>query len=70
MDISAAFLKGMTIKEIAKETGDTLRSVQSTFHLLMSGSCESCQAWKTTTAPWKFGPSEGHMGIQGCSTSI
>eukprot|EP00975_Prorocentrum_lima_P032529 6832517-Prorocentrum_lima.AAC.1 len=28
MDISAAFLKGMTFKEIAKEAGDTLRSVQ------------------------------------------
>eukprot|EP00975_Prorocentrum_lima_P026225 5511443-Prorocentrum_lima.AAC.1 len=27
MDISAAFLNGMTFKEIAKETGDTLRSV-------------------------------------------
>eukprot|EP00975_Prorocentrum_lima_P019830 4170967-Prorocentrum_lima.AAC.1 len=26
MDSSAAFLKGMTFKEIAKETGDTLRS--------------------------------------------
>eukprot|EP00975_Prorocentrum_lima_P000732 146908-Prorocentrum_lima.AAC.1 len=26
MDISAAFLKGMTFKEIAKEIGDTLRS--------------------------------------------
>eukprot|EP00975_Prorocentrum_lima_P030600 6419426-Prorocentrum_lima.AAC.1 len=31
MDISAAFLKGMTFKEIAKETGDTLRSVQFDF---------------------------------------
>eukprot|EP00975_Prorocentrum_lima_P070293 12931149-Prorocentrum_lima.AAC.1 len=28
MDMSAAFLKRMTLKEIAKETGDTLRSVQ------------------------------------------
>eukprot|EP00975_Prorocentrum_lima_P070132 12930256-Prorocentrum_lima.AAC.1 len=27
MDISAAFLTCMTFKEIAKETGDTLRSV-------------------------------------------
>eukprot|EP00975_Prorocentrum_lima_P052898 11087964-Prorocentrum_lima.AAC.1 len=26
MDSSAAFLKGMTFKKIAKETGDTLRS--------------------------------------------
>eukprot|EP00975_Prorocentrum_lima_P045193 9466014-Prorocentrum_lima.AAC.1 len=26
VDISAAFLKDMTFKEIAKETGDTLRS--------------------------------------------
>eukprot|EP00975_Prorocentrum_lima_P002291 500281-Prorocentrum_lima.AAC.1 len=31
MDISAAFLKGMTFKEIASETGDTLRSVQFDF---------------------------------------
>eukprot|EP00975_Prorocentrum_lima_P062660 12886797-Prorocentrum_lima.AAC.1 len=31
MDISAAFLKGMTFKEIAKGTGDTLRSVQFDF---------------------------------------
>eukprot|EP00975_Prorocentrum_lima_P039361 8273658-Prorocentrum_lima.AAC.1 len=31
MDISAAFLKGMTFKEIAKETRDTLRSVQFDF---------------------------------------
>eukprot|EP00975_Prorocentrum_lima_P015198 3222177-Prorocentrum_lima.AAC.1 len=31
MDISAAFLKGMTFKEIAKETGDTLQSVQFDF---------------------------------------
>eukprot|EP00975_Prorocentrum_lima_P013336 2831850-Prorocentrum_lima.AAC.1 len=31
MDISAAFLEGMTFKEIAKETGDTLRSVQFDF---------------------------------------
>eukprot|EP00975_Prorocentrum_lima_P014691 3114463-Prorocentrum_lima.AAC.1 len=31
MDISAAFLEGMTFKEIAKETGDTLRSVQFGF---------------------------------------
>eukprot|EP00975_Prorocentrum_lima_P044706 9363769-Prorocentrum_lima.AAC.1 len=28
MDISAAFLKGITFKEIASETGDSLRSVQ------------------------------------------
>eukprot|EP00975_Prorocentrum_lima_P045099 9447629-Prorocentrum_lima.AAC.1 len=28
MDIVAAFLKGMTFKEIAKEASDTLRSVQ------------------------------------------
>eukprot|EP00975_Prorocentrum_lima_P026957 5669632-Prorocentrum_lima.AAC.1 len=28
MDISAAFLKGMTFKEIAKEIGDTVRSIQ------------------------------------------
>eukprot|EP00975_Prorocentrum_lima_P053849 11298302-Prorocentrum_lima.AAC.1 len=27
MDISAAFLNGMTFQEIAKETGDALRSV-------------------------------------------
>eukprot|EP00975_Prorocentrum_lima_P044714 9365702-Prorocentrum_lima.AAC.1 len=31
MDIPAAFLKGMTLKEIAKETGDTFRSVQFDF---------------------------------------
>eukprot|EP00975_Prorocentrum_lima_P046914 9808187-Prorocentrum_lima.AAC.1 len=31
MDISAAFLLGMTFKEIASETGDTLRSVQFDF---------------------------------------
>eukprot|EP00975_Prorocentrum_lima_P052567 11017654-Prorocentrum_lima.AAC.1 len=31
MDISAAFLKGMTFKEISKETGDTSQSVQFDF---------------------------------------
>eukprot|EP00975_Prorocentrum_lima_P067190 12913514-Prorocentrum_lima.AAC.1 len=31
MDISAAFLKGMTFKEIACEAGDTLRTVQFDF---------------------------------------
>eukprot|EP00975_Prorocentrum_lima_P062469 12885824-Prorocentrum_lima.AAC.1 len=31
MDISAALLKGMTFKEIAREAGDTLRSVQFDF---------------------------------------
>ena len=31
MDISAAFLKGMTYKEIAKVTGEPLRSVQFDF---------------------------------------
>eukprot|EP00975_Prorocentrum_lima_P001652 354856-Prorocentrum_lima.AAC.1 len=31
MDISAAFLEGMTFKEIASDTGDTLRSVQFDF---------------------------------------
>eukprot|EP00975_Prorocentrum_lima_P058068 12180059-Prorocentrum_lima.AAC.1 len=31
MYISAAFLKGMTFKEIASETGDTMRSVQFDF---------------------------------------
>eukprot|EP00975_Prorocentrum_lima_P056259 11798154-Prorocentrum_lima.AAC.1 len=31
MDISAAFLKGMTFKDIAKEIGDTLRSVEFDF---------------------------------------
>eukprot|EP00975_Prorocentrum_lima_P044854 9393549-Prorocentrum_lima.AAC.1 len=31
MDISAAFLKGMTFQEIARETGDNLRSVQFDF---------------------------------------
>eukprot|EP00975_Prorocentrum_lima_P010591 2248708-Prorocentrum_lima.AAC.1 len=31
MDIYAAFLKGMTFKEIAKEIGDTLHSVQFDF---------------------------------------
>eukprot|EP00975_Prorocentrum_lima_P061884 12882463-Prorocentrum_lima.AAC.1 len=30
MDVSAAFLKGMTVKEIAKEAGD-MRSVQFDF---------------------------------------
>eukprot|EP00975_Prorocentrum_lima_P029624 6218779-Prorocentrum_lima.AAC.1 len=31
MDISAAFLKGMTFQEIASEAGDNLRSVQFDF---------------------------------------
>ena len=31
LDISAAFLKGLTFEEIAKETGTTLRSVQFDF---------------------------------------
>eukprot|EP00975_Prorocentrum_lima_P044537 9333225-Prorocentrum_lima.AAC.1 len=31
MDISAAFLKGMTFREIASEAGDNLRSVQFDF---------------------------------------
>eukprot|EP00975_Prorocentrum_lima_P016601 3520426-Prorocentrum_lima.AAC.1 len=31
MDISAAFLKGMTFQEIASETGDNLLSVQFDF---------------------------------------
>eukprot|EP00975_Prorocentrum_lima_P009716 2071851-Prorocentrum_lima.AAC.1 len=31
MEMSAAFLKGMTFQEIARETGDTLRSVQFDF---------------------------------------
>eukprot|EP00975_Prorocentrum_lima_P043677 9163458-Prorocentrum_lima.AAC.1 len=31
MDISAAFLKGMTFQEIASETGENLRSVKFNF---------------------------------------
>eukprot|EP00975_Prorocentrum_lima_P011049 2347100-Prorocentrum_lima.AAC.1 len=31
MDMSAAFLKGMTFKEIKMESGDTLQSVQFDF---------------------------------------
>eukprot|EP00975_Prorocentrum_lima_P065577 12904224-Prorocentrum_lima.AAC.1 len=31
MDISAVCLKGMTFKGVARETGDTLRSVQFDF---------------------------------------
>eukprot|EP00975_Prorocentrum_lima_P037322 7853508-Prorocentrum_lima.AAC.1 len=51
MDISAVFLKGMTFKGIAKEIGDTLRSVQLDFPpgdvwILR------CQAWKTTMVLW------------------
>ena len=41
MDISAAFLKGMTYKEIAKVTGDPLRSVQFDSLLAMPGCYDS-----------------------------
>ena len=45
-DISAAFLKGMTFADIAKETGDTLRTVQFDCPKLMPGYLGSFPEWK------------------------
>eukprot|EP00975_Prorocentrum_lima_P069741 12928105-Prorocentrum_lima.AAC.1 len=65
MDISAAFLKGMTIKGIAKETGDTLRSVH--FDLPPA---DVCILRKLPGMEDYDRSPEGHVGTQGCSTSI
>eukprot|EP00975_Prorocentrum_lima_P064179 12895994-Prorocentrum_lima.AAC.1 len=56
MDISAAFLKGMTFKEIVSETGDTLRPVQFDFPPADVWILRKLpgRARKTTTALWKY----------------
>ena len=55
MDISAAFLKGMTYEKIAEMTGEPLRSVQFDFQDTMHGyynNYQGCQITIITQKCW------------------
>eukprot|EP00975_Prorocentrum_lima_P013266 2817554-Prorocentrum_lima.AAC.1 len=70
MDISAALLKGTTLKEVASETGDTLRSVQFDFPPADVWIPRTPRRGRLQQLSGHIGSFEGHVGTERCSTSI
>ena len=70
MDISAAFLKGMTYREIAKVTGDPLRSVQFDFPAKDAWLLRQLPGMEDYDNNLEIRPSQGHVGTQGCPASL